>query len=67
MDNTIYGYTRAILNSVCAVMHSMEYDIDKIRAIKAILSVADPAALPLDLYDFGDKKDDRVSDMQRMW
>jgi len=67
MDNTIYGYTRAILNSVCAVMHGMEYDIDKIRAIKVILSVADPAALPLDLYDFGDKKDDRVSDMQRMW
>lgn len=63
MDNTIYGYTRAILNSVCAVMHGMKYDTDKIIAIKAILSVADPAALPLDLYDFGDKKDDRVSDM----
>ena len=58
MDNTIYGYTRAILNSVCAVMHGMNYDTDKIIAIKAILSVADPAALPLDLYDFEEKKDD---------
>lgn len=63
MDNTIYGYTRAILNSVCAVMHDMRYDTDRMIAIKAILSVADPADLPLDLYDFGDKKDDRVSDM----
>ena len=63
MDNTIYGYTRAILNSVCAVMQGMKYDCDKMKAIKAILSVADPADLPLDLYDFGDKKDDRVSDM----
>ena len=58
MDNTIYGYTRAILNSVCAVMHGMNYDTDKIIAIKAILSVADPADLPLDLYDSEEKKDD---------
>ena len=63
MDNTIYGYTRAILNSVCAVMHGMKYDTDRMIAIKAILSVADPTDLPLDLYDFEEKKDDGASDM----
>lgn len=58
MDNTIYGYTRAILNSVRAVMHGMKYDTDRMIAIKAILSVADPEDLPPDLYDFEEKKDD---------
>ena len=57
MNNIFYGYRGAIINSIAAVMRALEYDSDRVKAVRAILSVADPAYLPLDLYSFGRKEE----------
>ena len=57
-EEFIYGYSRALVNIIAAIMRTKEYDHEKVKAIKAILSVANPMELPVDLYDIDEEADE---------
>ena len=52
----LHGYNNAIINSIAAILQTAEYDSVKVRAIKAILSVADDTEIKSDLFRFTDEE-----------
>lgn len=57
-DKFFYGYSRAIINSIAAVMNTKMYDHEKTKTIESIISVSNLLELPADLYSFNKEADE---------